>query len=317
MKLLKLLAKTLSIFFITITICIIYFTGELVFQSTMQLVNNRITSLSNAARFLEHQGFRLADFEAAYSPRRVDVPSTFEERSIPAQLLTAPGNQTGNTMVVVHGLGSNRLMVYPYTRIFLEQGWNVLVYDQRSSGENTAPYTTYGYWESRDLQDCVDYIRTLVGPQAQVGVWGISYGGATAGIYSGSQQAAQVDFILLDSPVGSLKEMVRAQLTDLDLGIPVEFLLFCGGIITHLRLGFAYEDADVARAVRHTTRPIMIFTSKADTLTPYAMAQRIFDAVPHERKRLFTVNDSAHGNIMGEHYDAYKQAFAEFLESLS
>lgn len=50
------------------------------------------------------------------------------------------------TVILVHGLGGNRYTNYPLTQMFLQKGYNVLTYNQRSSNENTAQYTTFGYW---------------------------------------------------------------------------------------------------------------------------------------------------------------------------
>lgn len=53
----------------------------------------------------------------------------------------------GSTQLVslVYGLGGNRYTNYPIEEMFLQKGYNVLTYDQRSSNENTAQYTTFGY----------------------------------------------------------------------------------------------------------------------------------------------------------------------------
>lgn len=67
--------------------------------------------------------------------------------------------------------------------MFLENGYNVVSYDQRSSGENRAQYTTFGYLESDDLADCVEYLKDNINDNNKIGIWGTSYGGATVGIY--------------------------------------------------------------------------------------------------------------------------------------
>ena len=74
---------------------------------------------------------------------------------------------------VVHGLGGNRWTNYPVAEMFLEKGYNIVTYDQRSSGENTAQYTRYGYWESSDLQDCITYLENSIGESRAIGTWGL------------------------------------------------------------------------------------------------------------------------------------------------
>lgn len=92
----------------------------------------------------------------------------------------------GFTIILVHGLGGSRYSNYPFAEMFLQKGYNVLTYDQRSSNENTAQYTTFGYWEKYDLIDYVDYVYTYASEQ-EIGIWATSFGGATAGLAMGEQ----------------------------------------------------------------------------------------------------------------------------------
>lgn len=82
------------------------------------------------------------------------------------------------TVILVHGLGGNRYSNYPIAEFFLIKGYNIITYDQRSTNENTAKYTTFGYKEKYDLIDWVNYIDEQA-PGRKIGIWGASYGGAT------------------------------------------------------------------------------------------------------------------------------------------
>ena len=64
---------------------------------------------------------------------------TFDEHIIPADYITIDGDKNTDTIVMVHGLGGSRWTNYPIAAMFLENGYNVISYDQRSSGENTLP----------------------------------------------------------------------------------------------------------------------------------------------------------------------------------
>lgn len=65
---------------------------------------------------------------------------------------------------------------------------------QRSSNQNTAQYTTFGYWEKYDLMDYIDYAYAYA-PEQEIGIWATSFGGATAGLAIGEQDVERkVDF---------------------------------------------------------------------------------------------------------------------------
>ncbi len=132
-----------------------YFMGTQVFMGSTQLVTCEDTSEVTDS-FWEKYGMDYDSFCNTYTIERLEITSTFDGHTIPADYiyaLGAEGNKNHQTVILVHGLGGNRFSNYPLAEMFLQKGYNVLTYDQRSSNENTAPYTTFGYWEKYDLTD--------------------------------------------------------------------------------------------------------------------------------------------------------------------
>ena len=125
--------------------------------------------------------------------------------------------------------------------MFLEKGYNVLTYDQRSSNENTAEYTTFGYLEKYDLTDYIDYISQQA-PGQIIGVWGTSFGRATAGLAVESKETeGKIDFLILDCPVSDMKWMLENELRNMDIGISISYMTFCGNIVNRRKLASVYK----------------------------------------------------------------------------
>src|SRR5699024_2523902 len=204
MKVKKLLKRLVLIASITIVVAIIgvcAFTGISVFKNTTQLVDNETTDWESAKEQFQKVNFDLENFQSKYDIETIQIKSTLHEHKIPLDYITSTGNK--DTVVIVHGLGGNRWTNYPIATMFLENGYNVISYDQRSSGENFARYTTYGYFESDDLEDVVSYlIESDDGANNKIGVLGASFGGATTSIYLSSEQANDyLDFAILENPL--------------------------------------------------------------------------------------------------------------------
>lgn len=295
-----------------------WYIGNSVFKGSTQLVNNEDTQ-GVGETFLEQYEIDYDEFKENYNIESIEIVSSLDGHIIPADYIYAQEAQdaqdkNNNTIILVHGLGGNRYSNYPLAKFFLEQGYNVITYDQRSSGENTAQYTTFGYWESQDLKDYVLYANKYA-KEKKIGVWGSSFGGATAGTALSYDEVSNIlDFAILDCPVSSMEYMIRIELESMDMGIPVDYMLFCGNIINKYRLNFGYEDADVAKNVSETKVPLLIFNSEADTLTPSFMGQDIYNAVPHQNKEIVTVQDSKHADIWLDYNEMYKQKIIEFLD---
>lgn len=226
-----------------------YFIGTQVFMGSTQLVTCEDTSKVNDS-FWEKYNMDYDVFCNTYTIEHIDIVSTFDGHVIPADYIYALGkeeNKDNSTVILVHGLGGNRYTNYPLAEMFLQKGYNVLTYDQRSSNENTAQYTTFGYWEKYDLIDYIDYVHSYA-PEQVIGVWGTSFGGATAGPAMGEKDVERkVDFLILDCPVSDMKWMVEEEMRKMDIGLPISYMTFCGNVINKIKLGFGYDDANVMK----------------------------------------------------------------------
>ena len=293
------------------------FIGLAVFDGSTQMTNPEGTSLESIESWLEaNWDFDINEFRDRYNIENIRIESTSGDHEIPADLILADGEKNNDTVILVHGLGGNRIAVYPQARIFLENGYNVLTYDQRSSGENLAEYNTFGYLESNDLKDYVNYLRDLIGGEFELGVWGNSFGGATAGIYAGSDHANQnLDFVILESAISSKRDMISQQLEQ-QFGSQLfrDYMLSVGNLFTRVRLGYTFDDADVTNHIRNTELPVMLIHSRADQLTPYYMAEDIYNSIQHDEKVIFTVEESSHQTVYWDNLIEYEIEVLSFID---
>lgn len=293
-----------------------YFIGVQVFNGSTQLITNENT-VDIPDNFFQEFNMDYEEFRNKYRIERIELTSSFDGHIIPGDYIYAGQTDKNNkTVILVHGLGGNRYTTYPYAEMFLERGYNVLAYDQRSTNENTAKYTTFGYWEKYDLIDCIDYISENAYGQI-IGVWGQSYGGATVGLAMGHEDTDdKVDFVILDCPISSMEWMINEEMKGMNTGIPVSFMSWCGNIVNRLKLGFSYKDADVAAAMRNVETPVLIINSKADNVTPYFMGKEIYDGIRENNKQIWTVEDSEHAMMWVDHKTEYRNKVNELLDSI-
>ncbi len=122
------------------------FIGLQVFAGSTQLVTSEETKGVPDA-FLSQCGMDYESFCDTYKVEELEITSSFDGHTIPADYIYAIESQNSKdrpTVILVHGLGDNRYSNYPLAEFFLKQGYNAITYDQRSSNENTAMYTTFG-----------------------------------------------------------------------------------------------------------------------------------------------------------------------------
>lgn len=288
--------------------------GIEVSTSATHLTDSESTSLDRQGR-LEKRGISYEQLNDDYIIESIAIKSTFDGHTIPADYLKTDANTEKDTAILVHGLGGNRLSVYPIALMFLEMGYNVITYDQRSSGENTAEYNTFGYWERYDLLDYVSYAKSQQGEDNKIIAWGTSFGGATVAMALGNGDSG-IDYAILDCPLSEAEYMIRQELDNLsDSAAASSYMFLTGNLLNKIKLGFSFREADAAALISSTKTPLLIFNSRNDTMTPYFMGEDIYNSVKSESKELVTVEDSLHTQIFFDHRELYENSITEFLAS--
>lgn len=258
------------------------------------------------------------DFLNTYRVEQISILSSLDQHTIPADYISPAGaDKNQDTVILVHGLGGTRMSVYGVAEMFLEMGYSVLAYDQRSSGENTAEYNTFGYLESYDLLDCAAYVDSFLDEDKTLAAWGTSFGGATVGIALGRDAGKMIDYGILDCPVSEAKYMIDAELQQIseELSIPLPFLAFTGNLALRAKLGFSVEDMNAVEWIKNAAVPVLVINSENDEMTPAFMGEDLYRAVPSREKRMMTVQDSGHAEVFADYYDTYRETVKVFLGS--
>jgi len=104
---------------------------------------------------------------------------------------TVPGWYKAGTkrgaIVFLHGLGGNRAQLASIAVRMNDEGWGILLIDQRGHGEHTANLTTLGRGESEDALAAVRWLRGRSEiDESRIGLYGASMG-ATAVIYAAAR----------------------------------------------------------------------------------------------------------------------------------
>lgn len=291
-----------------------YYIGNQVFLQSTQLTTCESTKeiINNSRRHAKYYN----KISSKYIIEPINIISSLDKHKIPADYIYATKlkNKNNKTIILVHGLGGNRYSMYSIAEYFLQKGYNVISYDQRSSNENMAKYTTFGYLEKFDLIDYIDYVKKEA-PNKTLGVFGTSCGGATSGLAIGYKDTDdKVDFLILDCPVSSMEWMIENEIKKMNIGIPTSYIMSCGNVVNKIKLGFYYKDAEVPKSISNIKTSTLIINSKKDTTTPYFMGKNIYDSIKSKNKKIWTVDNSEHTKIWFEHNKEYKNKINKFLK---
>lgn len=301
-----------------ILVCLLGFTyiaGSAVTSSFTQLASAEKTGEAVTQTAWNNASFNYEKFTEQYAVEEFTVSSSEEDHQIPCIYLNASkeADHAKDTVIMVHDLGSNKECMYPAAMMYLKNGMNVVVFDQRSHGENTAKYTTFGYLEKYDVLDVMNYVSEEAG-EKRIGIHAVSYGALAACQAAGYENAwHEIDFMVLESPMKDLSTELHQSLNAGKTPLPSSILYFAANLVNKMKLGFFFSDASAAESLKSTNIPVMVICSEADRAVSIDDSKDVFNAVSNKKKKLWTVTDSEHHQIYTDHTEEYEQKVMAFL----
>lgn len=125
----------------------------------------------------------------------------------------------------------------------------------------------------------------------------------------------RVASLILDCPISSNDDMARLTMSGMNIGIPLDFLMFSADIYYQLTLGFSYSKASAEECLKNSALPVLILATKADETAPYFMAEKILAAASDST--LVFIEDSVHGRLFRDCPDWYEEQILLFLNKQS
>lgn len=292
---------------LAIFIAFTLFIGSQVFNGFTNMVSREET-LKNSQSY--EQTFD--DFAREKEIHYIEFPSSKYKHNIPAIMVNKAGNK--NMAVLVHGMGGTGKSLTHIMDMFLNLGYDVLAIDQRNSGNNQAPYNTFGVLESYDVLDAVDIAKSKISDDGKIVLWGESYGGASSAIAAGRNDK-NIDYLILESPLADSNIFLDKELNEIEekQGLPASYMKFAGNIYTNLKLHFSFKDIDARQYIKNVSKPVLITNSDEDIVTPPYMGESLYEAIKHDNKEIFTAKGFKHAEFPRKENDEYKNIVANFL----
>jgi len=224
-------------------------------------------------------------------------------------------NHPGNPyMILVHGIWRNKDYMLPRAKAFDELGYNLLIVDQRGCGESQGDYYTYGYKESQDLMQWIDYLLKK-DKDMKICLYGLSMGAATVMMTVAYKLPENIRCIVEDCGYSSIRE-------EFDHFLRWNYKLSFTGIVLKLlelkmieRFGFNYEDVAIKTFLESNEKPILFVHGMEDEFVPYEMSKILYNHNKGEKK-FYAVENAGHtqANTDPDYYDNIDQFIKTYLD---
>ncbi|MGN7360774.1 alpha/beta hydrolase [Paenibacillus sp. SAF-054] len=262
---------------------------------------------------LEQAGARLREYYEPLPKEEVQIRS---HDGLRLNGVVVKADRTSDQWVIlVHGYTTSLPASIPFMEMFLVDGFNVLLVDQRRHGKSEGKYTTYGYHEKHDIAAWIRFITSTYGSSCTIGLHGVSFGGGTCLEYL-SLPNPQVQFVIADCPYSDLTRLMHHQMQKLNR-IPAALFLPLVDSRLRKKAGFMLEQVSPVRSIAGSAIPVMFIHGTKDQYIPPEMSEDLF-AAKSGPKRLLLIEGATHGFAIDADPGLYKTAVREFVrEALS
>jgi len=162
-------------------------------------------------------------------------------------------------VLLSHGYTDNRFGALKYTKMYLDLGFHVIVYDLRGHGENEPTFCTYSVRERKDLialiQDCRDRYQPAV-----LGIHGESLGAATS--IACLEDKPQIDFVVADCGFSDISNVLKGGVKSMHLP---EGLVPLASVCARLRYGYSYDMMRPIDSLADNEIPILFIHGAEDS----------------------------------------------------
>ena len=232
--------------------------------------------------------------------------TSFDGYLLHAQFLKNPGG-TNRYILISHGYTDNRFGALKYAYMYLEQGFNIIVYDLRGHGMNEPAFCTYTIRERKDLLAMILDSRERYPGAALFGIHGESLGAASS--IAVLEEKPPVDFVVADCGFSEIIPVMKIGLKAMHLpGFFVTIASFCARI----RYGYSFSRMRPIESLQDNTVPILFIHGADDTFILPEHSEKMKKATKgYAEVRL--IPGAAHAMSMLTDPEAYGKYVAAFL----
>ncbi|MBQ9515682.1 MAG: alpha/beta hydrolase [Ruminococcus sp.] len=182
--------------------------------------------------------------------------------------------------ICFHGYRGSALRDFSVMGQFLRnEGYNVIIVDERAHFKSGGHTITYGIRERRDVLSWVEYANKRFGKDIPIYLFGISMGGGTVLMASGLELPDNVRLICADCPLDSPKDIIChvAKWSYQRPELLWPFVRLSALVWGHLNMK---NEITAANAVKNAKVPILIIHGEADDFVPAYMSERVYKNNP-------------------------------------
>ena len=217
---------------------------------------------------------------------------------------------TDRYMLISHGYTDNRIGDLKYVKMYLDYGFNCILYDLRGHGENAKTFTSYGILEAKDLCNMIEDSRKRYTDMTVLGLHGESLGAATS--VTCLKYKPEVDFVVADCGFSDIENVIRGAYRS--AGLPA-WLFNIADIGARMRFHYALKEMRPVDSLPDNKVPILFIHGAEDDFILPKNSEDMKNATAGYAE-FYTIPGAGHAESVLTDTEAYRGYVKEFLEKI-
>lgn len=213
-------------------------------------------------------------------------------------------------IIFIHGIGSCKEHGLGVAKLLSEQGIETIVFDGRAHGESDGEFTTYGFYEKKDISKIVDWIKAK-NENINIGIWGNSLGGAIA--LQALAYDNRIKFGVIESTFTEMDQVVYDYSKKMMKGIIIkpisDYALRRAGEIAN----FDPDQVKPILSVKKIQQPVLIAHGDADQNIDVTHGKQLYENLKSEDKEIIIVEDGGHIDLATQGGVSYTKKLMTFI----
>lgn len=211
-----------------------------------------------------------------------------------------------------HGYTSEGMNDYStLAKFYLEQGFCLLIVDERAHGKSEGTYIGFGCLDRRDAKLWIDYAIERLGEDCQILLHGDSMGAATVLMTTGLKLPKQVKAAISDCAFTSAWDVFSAVLKNMYHLPPFPIMQIANRMVKK-RAGYELDECNARNEVKKAEIPILFIHGDSDTFVPCDMVYELYESCASD-KELLIIEGAGHVEACYKNPEKYEGAIRSFI----